>query len=104
MYHSNKDEYYIFQEITGCLLGLDASVRAGIVLSLFFINLLTIVYLLEVEILDNGQFRREIGNLTLLFALFFCTPLLIGFGVYFLLLLLEYVSNSFPRSQKLTEF
>ncbi|MEM6321899.1 MAG: Brp/Blh family beta-carotene 15,15'-dioxygenase, partial [Bacteroidota bacterium] len=73
----------IIQEITGTHVVISTAIRASLIFLLCFGNLVAITTLLEEEHLETHQFYREIRHFLLLMLLFFCTPLLIGFSVYF---------------------
>lgn len=73
----------IIQEITGVQLVLSTTTRAALVYLLCFCNLAMITTIFDAGSLTQKQFYREIRHFTLLVLLFFCTPLLIGFSVYF---------------------
>ena len=80
IYH--EEAALIISEITGYLISLEAIRWPGIFL-VVAANCLNIVYMLEAELIDMRGLREELFNLLVLFGLFISTPLLIGFGVYF---------------------
>jgi beta-carotene 15,15'-dioxygenase len=59
--------------------------RAVSVFLLIFTNIGIIIHLNHAQILSTKEFKQEIGKILLLSMLFFTTPLLVGFGVYFVL-------------------
>lgn len=73
----------IILEMTQVSLNLTDSVRTGIVYLLIFGNLVHIVNLKHSGVIEVGQMRFELRNLICLIVLFLTTPLLIGFGIYF---------------------
>lgn len=64
---------------------LSAMTRAVSVFLLIFTNIGIIIHLNHAQILSSKEFKQEIGKILLLSMLFFTTPLLVGFGVYFVL-------------------
>jgi Brp/Blh family beta-carotene 15,15'-monooxygenase len=64
---------------------LSAITRAVLIFLLIFTNIGIIIHLNHAQILSSKEFKQEIGKILLLSMLFFTTPLLVGFGVYFVL-------------------
>jgi Brp/Blh family beta-carotene 15,15'-monooxygenase len=81
IYH--QEASLIIQEITGYYLNLDGIWRTAIIGILIGMNIIHIVLLRLVKAIDNQLFFKELLGFTTLMALFFNTPLLIGFGFYF---------------------
>lgn len=73
----------IIEEITGQHFYLSANFRASIIYLLCFGNFVMITTLFDNGYLTEQQFFKEMGHFVLLLLLFICTPLLIGFSVYF---------------------
>ena len=82
IYH--EEAALIVREVTGIEFLL-ASWRWPIIFLLITLNLVNIIQLFDSQVLDKDQFHKEIVNILILSALFFTTPLLIGFGIYFIL-------------------
>lgn len=82
LYH--QDASLIIFEITGYWLDL-TEVRWPLIFLLLAGNVVQLAHLMELEVITEGRFRRELFNFGVLMFLFFTTPLLIGFGVYFVL-------------------
>lgn len=80
IYH--QEAALIIQEITGVLLPLE-EIRWPLIFLLVASNLMNVIFLFEKELIDAPEFKREVASLFALFALFISTPLLIGFGIYF---------------------
>lgn len=74
----------IIGEITGQQISLD-NIRWPTIFLLLGTNLINAVYLYENQLIAKDDMHKEIFSLFILFGLFISTPLLIGFGVYFLL-------------------
>jgi Brp/Blh family beta-carotene 15,15'-monooxygenase len=73
----------IIYEITGYDLDF-SEIRAPLIFGLIMFNLIHIVVLFEQDLIDRYKLYRELSNFVLLMALFATTPLLIGFGIYFM--------------------
>lgn len=73
----------IIEEITGKYYSISSNIRASLIYLLCFSNWVLITSLFDHEYITKEQFFQEIGHFTLLILLFFSTPLLIGFGIYF---------------------
>ncbi len=79
--HDQEASLIIF-EITGYELDLSFAKAPGIFL-LIGSNLINMVVLLDRGELKLNEFYKEVFNFFILMLLFFTTPLLIGFGIYF---------------------
>ena len=77
-----QESALIIFEITSYQLTLE-HYRWPIIFMLLVINIINIAQLSQDGVLKEGDLRREMFNILLLTLLFFTTPLLIGFGVYF---------------------
>lgn len=73
----------IILEMTGSQPVLTDSLRAGLVFLLIFGNVASMIGLLQNGTIGKDNFYRELRNFICLMLLFFTTPLMIGFGVYF---------------------
>jgi len=73
----------IIEEITGISVTLSVTVRGALVYLFCFCNLIMLTLLVDAEVINEVQFYKELRNFLLLVLLFFCTPLLIGFSIYF---------------------
>lgn len=80
VYHEQAS--LIIFEITGSTFSPN-NFRWPILFGLLMFNILNITYLWEAKCIDKSGFNKEIINLLVLVSLFLTTPLLIGFGVYF---------------------
>lgn len=74
----------IILEITGVNLDFIA-LRAPMIYALIATNLIQIVNLFDEGRIGQRRFYRELSNFLLLVGLFATTPLLVGFGIYFVL-------------------
>ncbi|MEM7103633.1 MAG: Brp/Blh family beta-carotene 15,15'-dioxygenase [Bacteroidota bacterium] len=79
----STDSQSIIQSITGNTFNSVFSYKWQIIFILFFTNMLILVWLLEKRLVSTQKFHGEIFNLLLLEFLFFSTPLLLGFAIYF---------------------
>ncbi|MCR9290235.1 MAG: Brp/Blh family beta-carotene 15,15'-dioxygenase [Bacteroidetes bacterium] len=77
------DSQIIINEITQVKLSLTSNQKGIMIFVLCFANLVYITHLFDKEIISYSEFGREIRNFLLLIGLFFSTPLLIGFSIYF---------------------
>lgn len=59
--------------------------RAVLIFLIVFVNLGILVHLNHASVLTTESFKLETGKVLLLLMLFLTTPLLVGFGVYFVL-------------------
>lgn len=82
IYH--EEAIVIIKEVIGFELRI-GSLKWPIIFLLIASNLANIIQLLDSQVLSKEQFQREIVNILILSGLFFTTPLLIGFGIYFIL-------------------
>ncbi|MEO1263763.1 MAG: Brp/Blh family beta-carotene 15,15'-dioxygenase [Bacteroidota bacterium] len=73
----------IIFEIVGVQPVLSDTNKWAILFLLVFGNVANIGFLAENNIIDLEKCKKEIANFLLLVVLFFTTPLLIGFGIYF---------------------
>lgn len=80
----HQEASIIILEITGVSVDL-STWSAPLVYSLIGINLLQIVTVFEQGLIQQDRFYRELSNFFLLVGLFATTPLLVGFGIYFML-------------------
>lgn len=80
LYH--EEASLIIFEITQQQLLLEG-VRWPVIFLLLISNIINIAHLSQDGLIDNSNFSREITNLLVLTTLFITTPLLIGFGIYF---------------------
>lgn len=78
-----QDALVIIGEITGEFYTVSVNSRASSIFLLIFSNILLITYLFDKKLINYEKFKAELGNFALLMALFFCTPLLVGFSIYF---------------------
>ncbi len=72
----------IIYEVTGHEITLK-SMRSPIIFLLISLNLANFGRLSEQEVIHDRRFQKEVFNFFTLMALFFCTPLMIGFAIYF---------------------
>ncbi|NRB48968.1 MAG: beta-carotene 15,15'-dioxygenase, Brp/Blh family [Saprospiraceae bacterium] len=79
----HEEASIIILEITGVAIDMSAW-RAPLIYTLIGINLLQIVTLFEQQLISQDRFYRELSNFLLLVGLFATTPLLVGFGIYFM--------------------
>lgn len=79
----HQEASIIILEITGVSVDL-SQWSAPLIYSLIGLNLLQIVNLFEQELISKERFYRELSNFLLLVGLFATTPLLVGFGLYFM--------------------
>ncbi len=79
----HQEASIIILEITGVAVDLSACC-APLIFTLIGINLLQIVTLFDQNLIPQDRFYRELSNFLLLVALFATTPLLVGFGIYFM--------------------
>lgn len=82
--HFGQASAIIF-EMTGWQPVLEPTTRAALIFLLIFGTLGNTVQLFHRQHLTLNQFKNETGNFLLLMLLFFTTPLLVGFGIYFVL-------------------
>jgi beta-carotene 15,15'-dioxygenase len=75
----------IISEMTVGAFQLSSELCAVLIFLLIFINIGIIIQLYQSQIIAAPKFKQELGKLILLLMLFFTTPLLVGFGVYFVL-------------------
>ncbi len=75
----------IVLEMTGVKFVLEDTYRAALIYLLIFGVVGNAFYLNNSGSLSGKAFRNELGKFFLLMLLFFTTPLLIGFGIYFVL-------------------
>lgn len=80
IYHEQSS--LIISEITRINIDM-TSYRWPLLFLLSMANVLNIIYLFDVGTLNAEEFRKELLHLGLLTGLFLCTPMLIGFGIYF---------------------
>ncbi|HMN89913.1 MAG TPA: Brp/Blh family beta-carotene 15,15'-dioxygenase [Saprospiraceae bacterium] len=73
----------IIQNITGTLFTLNNSWQQGICIFLSVFNVGWLLYLYFIGTLNKRQLRHEAMNFAVLTLLFLCTPLLLGFVIYF---------------------
>ncbi|MEN1786183.1 MAG: Brp/Blh family beta-carotene 15,15'-dioxygenase [Bacteroidota bacterium] len=73
----------IIQEFSGAHLTISTAFKTSIICSLIVGNLLMIVSLFWAKLINVSRFYREIRNFLILMLLFFSTPLLVGFSIYF---------------------
>ncbi len=73
----------IILEITGQKLNM-LPLRWPAIFLIVLANLVNAVHLFEAELIDSDALRRELFNILVLVGLFSATPLLVGFGIYFL--------------------
>ena len=71
--------------MTGWQPGLSEVARASLVFLLVFSNLGLIIHLYNTRHINTDIFKHEIWKFMLLMLLFFTTPLMVGFGIYFVL-------------------
>lgn len=81
IYH--QEASLIIKEITGTYINLDIFWRFHIIFGLIAINILNIVFMFFYGAFSKTLFFKELIGFTTLMVLFFTTPLLIGFGFYF---------------------
>ena len=79
--HHEQAALIIF-EITGIQLQM-AAFRTPVLFLLFAFNLINIIQLEEAGLITGRQLTKELTTLFILAGLFLTTPLLIGFGIYF---------------------
>lgn len=79
----HQEAALIIYEITGHNLDLSV-LSAPSIFGLIMFNLVNIVELFEQGLIDRHKLYRELSNFILLIALFATTPLLVGFGIYFM--------------------
>jgi len=80
LYH--QEASLIILEITGHYFDM-WSIRSPAIFLLFGVNLLFLLRALEKEIIDKNAFNKEMTTIFILIFLFATTPLLVGFGLYF---------------------
>lgn len=78
-----EDSAIIINEIIQVELRLSGNMKGILIFLLCFINLACITHLLDKETISPSEFTREIRNFLILIGLFFSTPLLVGFSIYF---------------------
>jgi Brp/Blh family beta-carotene 15,15'-monooxygenase len=79
----HEEAALIIYEITGHELYF-SEISAPLIFGLIMFNLVHITILYEQGLIDRYKLYRELSNFILLIALFVTTPLLIGFGIYFM--------------------
>ncbi len=75
----------IVLEMTGVQLVMENAYRAAFIFLLIFGVTGTLIFLYNSGVLSAKLFQIELGKFFLLMLLFFTTPLLVGFGVYFVM-------------------
>jgi Brp/Blh family beta-carotene 15,15'-monooxygenase len=75
----------IISEMSVGEFNLSNNLRATLIFLLIFTNVGIIIHLNHIHTLTTQAFRKELGNVLLLLMLFFTTPLMVGFGIYFVL-------------------
>jgi Brp/Blh family beta-carotene 15,15'-monooxygenase len=75
----------IVAEMTGSSLMLSGNHRAALIFLIIFGVIGNNLFLHQCGSLSKEQLAKELRNLLLLMVLFFTTPLLVGFGIYFVL-------------------
>lgn len=78
-----NDAAVIIYEITGWPLQAEV-IRWPAIFLIIALNLINIVHLFEAELITARDLSKELVNIMVLVGLFSTTPLLIGFGIYFL--------------------
>ncbi|NJL74600.1 MAG: beta-carotene 15,15'-dioxygenase, Brp/Blh family [Saprospiraceae bacterium] len=81
IYH--QEASLIIKEITGTHINLDSIWRFYIIYGLIIINIIHIALMFFYGAISRTLFLKELAGFVTLMTLFFTTPLLIGFGFYF---------------------
>jgi Brp/Blh family beta-carotene 15,15'-monooxygenase len=79
----SENSFLIIEEITGSQIRLPVSAVNYILWFLMLANIGCLVLLKRVRMISPADFLREAGAFVLLMLLFWTTPLLLGFSVYF---------------------